>query len=64
MSPTITIDRTEEGRFRALVPEQPGLVVEHDELSELVEDLKRLLDVIEVMPDGRLLVIDRVRAPA
>jgi hypothetical protein len=58
MSLTITIDRTEGGRFRALVPEQPRLVFEHDELSELVEDLKRLLDVIAVMPDGRLLVVE------
>ncbi len=58
MSLTITIDRTEGGRFRASVPEQPRLVIEHDELPDLVEDLKRLLDVIEVMPDGRLLVIE------
>ena len=56
MSLTITIDRTEGGRFRALVPEQPRLVIEHDELSEVVEDLKRLFDVIAVMPDGRRLV--------
>ena len=57
MSLTITIDRTEGGRFRALVAEQPRLVIEHDELSELVEDLKRNLDLIGVMPDGRLLLI-------
>ena len=56
MSLTITIDRTEEGRFRALVAEQPGLVIEHDEFSEFVEELKRSLDVIAVMPDGRLLL--------
>ena len=54
MSLTITIDRTEGGRFRALVAEQPRLVIEHDKLSELVEDLKRNLDLIGVMPDGRL----------
>jgi hypothetical protein len=58
MSLTITIDRTEGGRFRALVPEQPPLVIEHDELSELVEDLKQLVDVIAVMSDGRRLVFE------
>jgi hypothetical protein len=57
MSLTITIDRTEGGRFRALVAEQPRLVMEHDELSELVEELKRNLDTIAVMPGGRLLLI-------
>jgi len=57
MSLTITIDRTEGGRFRAMVAEQPRLVIEHDELSELVEELKRNLDMIAVMPDGRLLLI-------
>jgi hypothetical protein len=56
MSLTITIDRTTEGRFRAEVAEYPLLIIEHDELSELVEDLKRNLDLIAVMPDGRLLV--------
>ena len=58
MSLTITIDRTEGGRFRALVAEQPRLVIEHDELSELVEELKRNLDMIVDMPDGRLLLIE------
>ena len=58
MSLTITIDRTEEGRFRAEVAEQPRLIIEHDELSELVEDLKRNLDLIAVMPDGSLMVFD------
>jgi hypothetical protein len=58
MSLTITIDRTEGGRFRALVAEQPRLVIENDELSELVEELKRNLDMISVMPDGRLLLIE------
>jgi hypothetical protein len=53
---TITIDRTAEGRFRAELFEDPRLIIEHDELSELVEDLKRNLDLIAVMPDGRLLV--------
>jgi hypothetical protein len=57
MSLTITIDRTEGGRFRAQVAEHPRLVLEHDELSELVEELKRSLDMIAVMPDGRLLLI-------
>jgi hypothetical protein len=56
MSLTITIDRTEGGRFRALVAEQPRLVIEHDELSELVDELKRNLDLIHVMPDGRFLL--------
>jgi Mrp family chromosome partitioning ATPase len=55
---TITIDLTEGGRFRALVAEQPRLVIEHDELSELVEELKRNLDMIVDMPDGRLLLIE------
>jgi hypothetical protein len=54
MSLTITIDRTEGGRFRALVAEQPRLVLEHDQLPELVEELKRNLDMIGVTPDGRL----------
>ncbi len=53
MSLTITIDRTEAGRFRALVAEQPRLVIEHDELPELVEELKRNLDLLVVTPDGR-----------
>jgi len=57
MSLTITIDRTEGGRFRALVAEEPRLVIEHDELSELVEELKRNLDLIAVMPDGRIWLI-------
>jgi hypothetical protein len=56
MSLTITIDRTAEGRFRAELFEDPRVIIEHDELSELVEDLKRNLDLIAVMPDGRLLV--------
>ncbi len=58
MSLTITIDRTEGGRFRASVAEQPRLVIEHDELSELVEELKWNLDLIHIMPDGRLLLIE------
>ena len=40
-----------------MVPEQPRLVIEHDELSDLVEDLKRRFDVIAVMPDGHRLVL-------
>jgi hypothetical protein len=56
MSLTITIGRTEAGRFRAEVADHPRLVIEHGELSELVEDLKRNLDLIAVMPDGRLLL--------
>jgi hypothetical protein len=58
MSLTITIDRTEGGRFRAFVAEQPLIVIEQDELPELVEELKRNLDMIVVMPDGRLLLIE------
>ena len=58
MSLTITIHRTEVGRFRAQVAEQPRLVFEHDELPELVEELKRNLDMLVVTPDGRLLVIE------
>jgi hypothetical protein len=57
MSLTITIDRTEEGRFRAVVAEQPRLVMEHGDLSDLVEDLKQNLDMIAVQPDGGLLLI-------
>jgi hypothetical protein len=57
MSLTITIDRTEEGRFRALVAEQPRVVMEHDDLSALVEELKQNLDMIAVQPDGGLLLI-------
>ncbi|MGP0062756.1 MAG: hypothetical protein ACLQGP_04020 [Isosphaeraceae bacterium] len=56
MSLTITIDRAAEGRFRAEVAEHPRLIIEHDELSEVVADLKRNLDMIAVMPDGRILV--------
>src|SRR5438034_7300823 len=58
MSLTITLDRTEAGRFRAKVVEHPRLVIEHDELAELVEELKQNLDRIAVMPDGRLLLIE------
>jgi len=58
MSLTITIDRTEAGRFRAEVAEYPPLVIEHDELSELVEELKRNLDLFAVMPGGRLLLAE------
>jgi len=58
MSLTITVDQTEGGRFRALVAEQPRLVIEHDDLSELVEELKRNLDMIAVMPDGGLLLVE------
>jgi hypothetical protein len=58
MSLTITIDRTEAGRFRAEVAEHPHVIVERDELSELVEELKRNLDMIAVMPDGRLLLVE------
>ncbi len=58
MSLTITIDRTEGDRFRALIAEQPRLVIERDDLPELVEELKRNLDMIGVMPDGRLWLFD------
>ena len=65
MSLTITIDRTDAGRFRALVAEEPRLFMEHDELSELVKELKRNLDMIAVMPDGRILLIQaKARNPA
>jgi hypothetical protein len=58
MSLTITIDRTEQGRFRALVAEQPRLIIESDDLSDLVEELKQNLDMIVVMPDGGLSLIE------
>jgi hypothetical protein len=56
MSLTITIDRTAGGRFRAELFDDTRLIIEHDELSQLVEELKRSLDLIDVMPDGSLLV--------
>jgi hypothetical protein len=46
---------------RAEVADHPRLVIEHDELSEVVEDLKRNLDAIVVMPDGRLLLVEAKR---
>src|SRR5262249_48067300 len=58
MSLTITIDRTEAGRFRAEVAEYLPLVIEHDEISELVEELKRNLDLIAVMPGGGIWLAD------
>ena len=58
MALTIPIDRTEAGRFRAEVAEHPRLVIEHDELRELVEELERSINMIAVMPDGRLLLIE------
>jgi hypothetical protein len=57
MSLTITIDRTEDGRFRAMVAEEPRLIIERDELSAVVEALKQDLDTIAVMPDGSLLLM-------
>jgi hypothetical protein len=56
MSLTITIDRTAGGRFRAELFDDSRLIIEHDELSQLIEELKRSLDLIDVMPDGSLLV--------
>jgi hypothetical protein len=58
MSLTITSDRTEAGRFRAEVAEHYRFVIERDELSALVEELKQNLDRIAVMADGRLLLIE------
>lgn len=58
MSLTITIDRIEGGLFRAEVAEHPRLVIEHGDLSELVEELKQTLDLIAVPPDGRLLLVE------
>jgi hypothetical protein len=55
---TIIIDRTEAGRFRAEVAEHPRLIIEHDDLSVVVEELKRQFDMIAVAPDGRLLLIE------
>ena len=55
---TTTIDRTEQGRFRALVAEQPRLVIESDDLSELVEELKQNLDMIVAMPHGGFFLIE------
>ena len=58
MSLTITIDRTEGGLFRAEVAEDSRLIIEHLDLSMLVEELKERLDMIAVTPDGRLLFFD------
>lgn len=45
MSLTITIDRIEGGLFRADVAEHPRLVIEHGDLSGLVEELKQTPDL-------------------
>jgi hypothetical protein len=58
MSLTITIDRTEAGLFRAEVADHPRLVIEHAEISRLVEELKQKLDLIDVTPDGRIGLVD------
>ena len=57
MALTITIDRTEDGLFRAEVAAPPGLVIEDADLSRLVEELKQKLDQIFVTPDGTLLIV-------
>ena len=62
MSLTITIDRTEEGLYRAEVAEHPRHIIENDDLSKLVEELKQTLDMIAVTPDGRLLLFEVKRA--
>ena len=58
MSLTITINRTEDGLFRAELTEHVRSVFEHTDLSGLVEELKRKLDLIAVTPDGRILLAE------
>jgi hypothetical protein len=58
MSLTITIDRTERGFFRAAVGDDSRVIIEHAELSMLVEELKGKLDMIAVTPDGRHLFFE------
>lgn len=62
MSLTITIDRTQEGLFRAEVAEHPRHIIENDDLSKLVEELKQTLDMLAVTPDGRLSLFEAKRA--
>jgi ribosome biogenesis GTPase A len=57
MSLTITINRVEGGRFRAEVADRPDLVIEMEDLTLLVFELKRTLDTIAVAPDGSLLLL-------
>ncbi len=54
MSLTITIDRTDEGLFRAEVSDRERTVIERADLRELAEELKRKIDLIAVAPDGLL----------
>jgi hypothetical protein len=54
MSLTITIDRTDEGLFRAEVSDRERTVIERANLRELAEELKQKIDLITVAPDGLL----------
>jgi hypothetical protein len=58
MSLTITIDRTEAGLFRAAVGDDSRVIIEHAELSTLVEELKGTLDMLAVTPDGQHLFLE------
>jgi hypothetical protein len=57
MSLTITIDRTEGGLFRAAVGDDSRVIIEHADLSMLVQELKGKLDMIAVTPDGQHLFL-------
>ena len=57
MSLTITIDRTDAGLFRAEVEAHPIVVIEGDDLSGLLEELKRTIELIGLTPDGQLLLL-------
>lgn len=58
MSLTITIDRTEQGRFRAEVGAHPRVVIEGEDLTCVVEELKQRLDLIAVSADGSLSLVE------
>jgi hypothetical protein len=58
MSLTITFDRTERGLFRAAMGDGSRVIIEHADLSVLVEELKGKLDMIAVTPDGQHLVFE------
>ena len=54
MSVTITIDRTDDGTFRAELTADPKVVIEGADLAGLVEELKDRLDAISVAADGEV----------
>ena len=54
---TLSIDRTEDGLFRAEVAGRPETAIERDDLRELIEALKQTLDMVVLNPDGTLTLI-------